>query len=277
MEERIPHIRTICELFLTEGQDAAASYACLSYERDHLTPGKMSSVESSTLGNTFSALMEPCDAADLVNELFDWIGVEKTDRKIMVSARSESMIYCISTLHSNALGSYAIHLVDLPDAILRWTALKPGAGAGGIRAADHEAYREGRRRPPTPKAKLEKVEGMTEAMKRTRDAISVAQVWQVRVDEMLTKAGIIDDGRFKPKSAPSENASARQIDVDKMAEKIGVTLRDVSIEDANDGVRECIDDMVEHVVAKFVANQKESDHETNLLSPNVQGPPRSLA
>jgi len=226
------------------------NYAVDTHGRD-LVPGKGSSVEGEALLSTYSALVEPCTAAKRINEILDWIGVKKEERDITITIRDSGMEYSMMSMDDNTVGFLIDSISSVPDLLLRLTTLKPGDGAAGVKRIFFERAKEGRRFAPKTEAKLEKVAGLAEAMERTIKAISVAQVWQMRVEEMLTKAGIIDDGRFKPKSAPSENASARQIDVDKMAEKIGVTLRDVSIEDANDGVRECIDDMVEHVVAKL--------------------------
>lgn len=200
------------------------NYAVDTHGRD-LVPGKGSSVEGEALLSTYSALVEPCTAAKRINEILDWIGVKKEERDITITIRDSGMEYSMMSMDDNTVGFLIDSISSVPDLLLRLTTLKPGDGAAGVKRIFFERAKEGRRFAPKTEAKLEKVAGLAEAMERTIKAISVAQVWQMRVEEMLTKAGIIDDGRFKPKSAPSENTSDGQADAAKV-----IALEDLSRE-----------------------------------------------
>jgi len=137
MEERIPHIRTICEKFLTEGRDVALKYARAVYERD-LSSEAGISVESQAINSTLEAIREPWKAAELIGEIFDWICIARHSRKIRVTlGRSGGMI-----VGDESLSVFTICLQDVPGAILRWTELRPGDGAAGVMAAFNQFCEE---------------------------------------------------------------------------------------------------------------------------------------
>lgn len=214
MEERIPHIRTLCEKFLAEGQDAALNYAVDTHGRD-LIPGKGSSVEGEALLSTYSALVEPCTAAKRINEILDWIGVKKEERDITITIRDSGMEYSMMSMDDNTVGSLIDSILSVPDLLLRLTTLKPGDGAAGVKRIFFERAKEGRRFAPKTEAKLEKIEGLVESLTHLCAAITAARVWQTNVEILLKRSGVLPTGA---------DVSAMRVNVHNVATKLGVAM-----------------------------------------------------
>lgn len=139
-EGKIPYIKTICELALKSGVDAAVDYA--SGEIPRAEYDSTTTPRPLALCHAVSALLEPVYATRMLEDALTWLGARMAPRSVEVVTRS--ICPRVAIFGAEEVVRFRIHLSEVPDYLLRIISCAKGAGVPALEGVYNDRISDGK-------------------------------------------------------------------------------------------------------------------------------------